>query len=93
MGAKEGKGRKKKNRRSINPPLDFFRPNPSLSITSSAHRMRLELVGEEGAWRRRVSVVAGRRVLDNEWGDDSVAATVVVMLVVAVGWVMFEAAL
>jgi hypothetical protein len=61
--------------------------------------MRLELVGEEGAWRRRVSVVVvGRRVLDTEWEDDSVAGTavvvmVVVALVVVVGWVTLEAAL
>ncbi len=97
MGKKQSK--EKKKRRSIDPPLDFFRPNPSLSITSSAHRMRLELVGEEGAWRRRVSVVVvGRRVLDTEWEDDSVAGTavvvmVVVALVVVVGWVTLEAAL
>lgn len=64
-------------------PLDFFRPRPSLSITSSAHRIRLDPAVADGARSRRIKGV-GSEALDRKSGDDCVA---VVRVGVGVSWV------
>lgn len=70
-------------------PLDFFRPRPSLSITSSAHRIRLEPAVADGARKRRISDV-GSKFLDCKSGDDCVVVAIVALVV---GWVgVLEAA-
>ena len=68
-------------------PLDFFRPKPSLSITSSAHRIRLEPAVADGARRRRINGVGMMEALERKSGDDCCAAMVVVIVAVGEKWV------